>query len=193
MTNDSGGRLRALALGGAALGGLGLGNATVLAQNDDGDEDGDGQRRYRVTVTNLTPGQPFTPPAVTLHEPSVEVFAVGDPANEPTRQVAENCNLGPLSELISEADAVRGSAVGDSPLVPENDPVDTGLPYATELQISADPSATHLTFLAMLIATNDGIVGLDTVALPTAPNESKTTYGSERESTDKLRRSPRRR
>jgi hypothetical protein len=183
MTDDSGGssgftRRRALALGGAALGGLALGNATVLAQNGDDGDDGDGQRHYRVTVANLTRGQPFTPPAVALHEPSVEVFAVGDPANEPTRQVAENGNLGPLQELISGTDAIRGAAVGASPLVPEADPADTGLPYVSELYVSADESATHLTFISMLIATNDGIVGLDTVALPSAVNESKTVYAN---------------
>jgi len=178
MTDDTSAsqftRRRALTLGGVALGGLALGNATVLGQNE-GDTD---VRTYRVTVTNLTRGQPFTPPAVALHQPSVEVFSVGEPANEATQELAENGNLDPLSSLISETDAIRGSAVGDQPLVPEDDPGETDLPYFTELEISADASATKLTFISMLIATNDGIVGLDTVDLPEEVNESKTLYAN---------------
>lgn len=185
-------RRRALGVGGATLGGLALGSASVVAQDDDGDDDDgdgmdddgdddsddDGARSYRVTVANLTPGQPFTPPAVAAHRPSVEVFSVGEPANEPTRQVAENGNLGPLSELIESTEAIRGSAVGEAPLVPKDDPGDTGNPYFASLELSADASATHLTFISMLVATNDGIVGLDTVPLPDEVNASRTYYAN---------------
>ncbi|MFC7132920.1 MULTISPECIES: spondin domain-containing protein [Salinibaculum] len=193
MTDDGTGpsltRRRALALGGATVGGLALGDA-VLAQTDDGDEtddetdDGvdegeDGEARaYRVTVANLTPGQPFTPPAVALHQPSVEVFSVGEPANEPTQELAENGNLDPLLGLIEQTDAIRAAAVGEGPLVPKDDPGDTGNPYYTTVELSADASATHLTVVSMLIATNDGIVGVDTVELPTEVNESKTLYAN---------------
>ena len=182
-------RRTALALGGATLGGLAIGNAGA-SQHENGEDDempddngddanGDGgARRYRVTVTNLTSGQPFTPPAVALHQPSVEVFSVGDPANEPTQEIAENGNLQPLLDLIGSTDAIRAAGVGDAPLVPKDDPGDTGNPYYTTLELSADASATHLTFISMLIATNDGIVGLDTVELPTAVNESKTLYAN---------------
>ncbi|WP_254278733.1 spondin domain-containing protein [Haloarcula marina] len=167
-------RRQALALGGAALGSLAFGSATVLGQSD-GQQS---SRTYRVTVANLTRGQPFTPPAVAAHRPSVEVFAVGSEANEATQQLAENGNLGPLSSLIEDTNAIRGAAVGDSPLVPESDPGDTGLPYVAELELSADASAGYLTFVSMLVATNDGIVGLDTVPLPTNVNESRTYYAN---------------
>ncbi|WP_276258541.1 spondin domain-containing protein [Haloglomus litoreum] len=172
-----------LALGGAALGTTALAGPSFAGGDDnDGDDDDDdrgrGARSYRVTVANLTPGQPFTPPAVALHRPAVEVFSVGDPANEPTRQVAENGNLGPLVELIEATDAIRAAGVGDAPLVPASDPGDTGNPYYASLELSADASATHLTFLSMLVATNDGIVGLDTVPLPERVNASMTYYAN---------------
>lgn len=153
----------------------------ALAQEDDEDDNDDrqsGSRNYRVTVTNLTRGQPFTPPAVAAHRPDVEVFAVGEPANEPTQQLAENGNLGPLLDLIEDTNSIRDAAVGHAPLVPESDPAETGLPYYTTLHLSADASATHLTFVSMLIATNDGIVGLDTVELPERVNESRTYYAN---------------
>ncbi|WP_277554563.1 spondin domain-containing protein [Halobaculum limi] len=179
-------RRRALAAGGATLGAFTLAGGTlVTAQEDDDDDDenGGGQgggnaRTYRVTVANLTPGQPFTPPAVALHRPSVQVFSVGEPANEPTQQLAENGNLDPLLELIGQTDAIRTAAVGGSPLVPKSDPGETGLPYYSSLELSADASATHMTVVSMLIATNDGIVGLDTVELPSEVNASETHYAN---------------
>ncbi|MFC7028026.1 spondin domain-containing protein [Halomicroarcula sp. GCM10025324] len=169
---DSITRRQALVAGGAALGGLALGTSTVLGQNDDE------SRRYRVTIANNTPGQPFTPPAVAAHTADIEVFAVGEPANEPTRQLAENGDLGPLSDLATSADEVRGVAVGDAPLVPQADPAGTGNPWYTMLHLTADEEATFLTFASMLIATNDGIVGLDTVPLPSHVNESRTYYAN---------------
>ncbi|WP_255194850.1 spondin domain-containing protein [Halorarius litoreus] len=185
-------RRTALGLGGATLGGLTLGSGWTAAQeggengegengegeNGNGGDGGGGARRYRVTVANLTTGQPFTPPAAAAHRPSVEVFSVGDPANEPTQQLAENGNLTPLVGLIEETDAIRAAAVGNAPLVPQADPGETGNPYFTTLELDSDASATHLTVVAMLIATNDGIVGLDTVPLPQAVNASRTYYAN---------------
>ena len=169
-------RRSTLTLAGATLGGLALGGVSLTGAQEDGGSDGN--RHYRVTVTNLTRGQPFTPPVVAAHRPDVEVFAVGEPANEPTRQLAENGNLDPLVELATSTNSIRGAAVGTSPLVPEGDPADTGLPYYAMLELSADASARYLTFVSMLVATNDGIVGLDTVPLPEAVNESRTYYAN---------------
>jgi hypothetical protein len=188
MTDDSGqfGLTRRQAIGatGALLGGLALGG-TAVAQQGGG---GRGRRRYRVTVTNLTSGQPFTPPAVALHRFDAEVFSVGEPANEAVREVAENGNLDPLLALVEETGAIRGAGVftapnadGEAvptPLVPEDDPGETGLPYFGTLEVEADASATHLSFVSMLIATNDGFVGLDTVPLPRRVNVSRTYFAA---------------
>jgi hypothetical protein len=167
-----------------AAGGLALGGTAIAQQDGNGESESEGEGRgrggrtfsYRVTVANLTDYQPFTPPAVALHQPSVEVFAVGDPANTPTKEIAENGNLDPLVDLIESTEAIRGAAVGDGPLVPSNDPGDTGRPYFAELHVEADPRARYLSFIAMLVATNDGFVGLDTVPLPLQRNGSVTYF-----------------
>jgi hypothetical protein len=180
-------RRRVLGLGGAALGGLALGGGTTVQaqqgtdENGEGEGEGDGDseaRIYRVTVANLTRGQPFTPPAAALHRPDVEVFSVGETATEPVQQLAENGDLGPLVELVGETESIRAAAVGDAPLVPSSDPGETGNPSYATLHLSADASATHLTVASMLIATNDGIAGLDTVPLPEKVNESLTYYAN---------------
>jgi hypothetical protein len=120
---------RSLLAAGATVGaGVVIGTALVGA-DEHTDDNGNESRHYRVTVVNLTRGQPFTPPAVAAHRPNVEVFAVGEPANEPTRQIAENGNLQPLLDLVANTNSIRDAAVGDAPLVPESDPGDTGNPY----------------------------------------------------------------
>jgi hypothetical protein len=172
------------ALGGTALGGTGFGGRAAAQEDDDTgsgrEREGDDRttHEYRVTVTNLSTGQPFTPPLVALHQPQVEVFSVGDPASDAVRQLAENGNLDPLVSFAEETSEIRAAAVGDAPLVPEDDPGETGNPYFTELTLSADGSATHMSFLSMLVATNDGFVGLDTVELPDQVNESVTLYAN---------------
>jgi hypothetical protein len=179
MTDDSRlptSRRTFLAAAGTAVGGLALGGTAFAQQGDGGASSSNEPRQYRVTVTNLTSYQPFTPAAVAAHRGSVEVFSVGDEANEPTKEIAENGNLGPLVDLVEATDAIRGAAVGDGPLVPKADPGDTGRPYFQELHLEADPSARFLTFISMLIATNDGFVGLDTVPLPQTVNGSVTYY-----------------
>lgn len=185
-SSDEGGLTRrdTLAIGGTALGATALatGGTIVGAQEDDSDDGGDdggtggSANTFRVTVTNLTSGQPFTPPAVALHSADVEVFSVGETANEAVQQLAENGNLDPLVTLVEDTPEIYAAGVGDAPLVPSGDPGDTGNPYFASFDVEADPAATHLTFLSMLIATNDGFVGLDTVALPEAVNESKTLH-----------------
>jgi hypothetical protein len=193
-------RRSTLGIAGATLGGLALGGLGVAAQENggNGEENGNGNgngngddggenasRRYRVTVANLTDGQSFTPPAVAAHRPSVEVFSVGEPANEAVQQIAENGNLAPLLELVESSSDIRGAVVGPRndegdpvPLVPQADPGETGLPWFATLHLDADASAGYLSFISMLIATNDGFTGLDTVPLPTAVNESRTYYAN---------------
>ncbi len=92
--------------------------------------------------------------------------------------MAENGDLGPLSELIDGTDAIRGGAVGDGPLVPAADPGDTGRPSVATLEVGADASATHLSALAMPIATNDGFTGLDTVPLPELVGASRSYHAA---------------
>jgi hypothetical protein len=176
------GRRTVLGLTGAALGGLAFGSGPAAAHGTNSEsndmESASGKRRYRVTVSNLTGGQPFTPPAVAAHKPSAEVFSVGAAANEATTQIAENGNLDPLVELIEGTSAIKDSAVGEGPLVPASDPGDTGMPYYATFDLETSASAKFLSFISMLIATNDGFTGLDTVRLPEEASQSYSYYAA---------------
>ena len=115
---------------------------------------------YEVTITNLTSGQPFTPPLVATHRKSIDLFDVGQPASVAIQEIAENGNLGPAVELATGSKQVHDAQVvfGDVPPV---------LPGASRtFTVTAVPGAENLTWVSMLICSNDGFTGLDTISLP---------------------------
>ena len=67
---------------------------------------------YEVTVTNITPGQPITPPLLVTHAKDVRLFTVGEEA-EWLQQLAENGNASLLIEKLEGKsgvmDIVKGS------------------------------------------------------------------------------------
>ena len=130
---------------------------------------------YEVTVTNITPGQPITPPLLVTHSKDVSLFTVGEEASDELQQLAENGNASLLVEKLEGksgvVDIVKGS-VGH--LVPANDPGNTGLNHSETFTISAEGNMRYLSFASMLVCTNDGIAGIDSVKLPFY--KEKTVY-----------------
>ncbi len=118
-------------------------------------------RTYEITITNLTGGQPFTPPLVATHDESVDVFDVGSAASLGVIEIAENGNLGPLAGTLNSTDGVSdvviavASAAG--PLMPGT---------SVTFTIEGSSRARFLSFVSMLICTNDGFTGVDARKLP---------------------------
>ncbi|MDA7953461.1 MAG: spondin domain-containing protein [Nitrosopumilus sp.] len=132
-----------------------------------------GHRTYEVTITNLMPGQPITPPLLVTHAKDVGIFKVGSEASPELRQLAENGNAGPLVASIEGADGVHSIVQGDGPLVPANDPGQTGAGHTAVFTVEAQGRMGYLSFASMLVCTNDGFAGIDTVRLPAG---EKTVY-----------------
>jgi len=130
-------------------------------------------KTYRVTISNLTAGQAFTPPVLLTHSKRTGIFSVGDPASVGIREIAENGNSAPLQESLSSDVHVHQVVAGSAPLVPANNPGGTGFGSSATFEITTHGSAKFLSFASMLICTNDGFTGLDTVRLP---RHSKTVY-----------------
>ena len=124
---------------------------------------GGGVTTYEVTVTNLTGGQPFTPPLVVTHKKKLDVFEVGDAASFGVKEIAENGNLGPLAAALGGEKAVSDLVIAlpSSPAAPP--PI---LPGASRTFTITAKGAKYLSFVSMLICTNDGFTGLDAVRLP---------------------------
>ena len=130
-------------------------------------------KMYEVTVTNLTSGQPITPPLLVTHSGDAGFFSVGEMASEELQQLAENGNLDPLVMKLEEMDGVSEVVHGMAPLVPANDPGNTGLSHSETFVVSGDGNTRYLSFASMLVCTNDGFAGVDSVRLPI---NQKTVY-----------------
>jgi hypothetical protein len=116
--------------------------------------------RYRVTFTNLTTGQPFTPPLIATHQSAVALFEVGQVASEGIREIAENGNLAPALAALGASNKVAETVVAVGAVPPL-------LPQATvSAEIGAQRGARFVSFASMLICSNDGFTGLDRVKLP---------------------------
>ena len=126
----------------------------------------EGGQTYKVTITNLTAGQPLTPPILVTHTRRTGIFTVGEAASEGIRQIAENGNGAVLLQALGEDTQVHEVVTGATPLVPANNPGNTGFGSSETFTITAQGRARFLSFASMLICTNDGFTGLDSIRLP---------------------------
>lgn len=127
---------------------------------------------YRVTISNLTSGQPLTPALVATHKGSDGFFRVGDPASFGLKEIAENGNLTPMVDRISDDDDFFAHAVVTG---------DTGVPpvmpgETVSFEIGAAPPFNFLSWASMLICTNDGFTGVDAVKLPSEIDRAVTVH-----------------
>ena len=117
---------------------------------------------YTVEIENLTSGQPFTPPLIVAHTSDTGVFTVGEAASEGLKEVAENGNTTPLSDVLAADSAVIATTAGTAPVLPGE---------TATLTIDA-PSGSYLSWVSMLICTNDGFVGIDSLALQASGSQT---------------------
>jgi hypothetical protein len=134
-------------------------------------------RSYHVKITDLTQGQPLTPPVVATHSGRHPIFDVGQPASVGVREIAENGNNAPLLAQLGAdpfGQISRFKQAGDGPLVPAGTPGSMMFGDHVGFHINAGPNARRLSFVAMLVCTNDGFTGVDSLRLPQAVG-AKTT------------------
>ena len=117
---------------------------------------------YNVTIENLTTGQPFTPPVVAAHTSGMDVFEVGQAASAEVQAIAENGNNEPLVALLGGSAAVVDSATGTAPVMPGD---------SATITVEA-PAGSLLSVVFMLICTNDGFSGVESMTLPASGSES---------------------
>jgi hypothetical protein len=123
---------------------------------------------YRVTVENLTDGQPLTPVVAAAHESGFKVFKRGQEASNGIQQLAENGGVPVLVDELSGNGNVESVAViGSVPIAPGES--------ATAL-ISTDRWHRRLSVASMLICTNDGFAGRSSVRLPSGVGNERTFY-----------------
>jgi Spondin_N len=130
---------------------------------------------FEVTFTDLTGGQPLTPAVAATHRGRNELFRVGDRASFGLKEIAENGNNAPmLSRLGTDRDVSDFLEAPGGPLVPAGSPGDAMFGQSTTFTITADRGARRLSLAAMLICTNDGFTGVNSLRLPSKLGQSLT-------------------
>ena len=119
---------------------------------------------FRVTLQNLTSGQPLSPPAAATHRSGLHMFRVGQLATDQLAAIAQDGNEVPMFNLFNGAPRVTQAVDVGRPLTPQGKVVGTFTDSVT-FQIKAR-GGDRLSLATMLICTNDGFTGLDGVKLP---------------------------
>jgi hypothetical protein len=143
--------------------------AAALAA-DSGSGATSGIHTYQVTITNLTKGQPLSPPLISTNYGSGQFFKPGGTANWGVQQIAENGNNTPLYESTLTdmksgyvTDVQRASA----PLVPKGSPADAMFDQSVTITIRAKDT-DRINLIAMIGCSNDGFAGFNAARLPRA-------------------------
>ena len=116
----------------------------------------------RVTVKNLTNGTWFTPLLITAHDRHTDLFETGEPASASLQAMAEG---GDISLLLADV----GGEDADTVANPAGGLLNPG---GSTPGVFLDTDRTrnkYLSIVAMLLPTNDGFVGLDSLRIPLLP------------------------
>ena len=100
--------------------------------------------KFRVTITNLTRGQVFSPPIAIGHDGKFRLFTLGEEASEELAALAEGGATDPLVELI---DGRYPSVVFDGPIPP-------GATASATVEMGR---FRLITVAGMLVGTNDAV------------------------------------
>jgi hypothetical protein len=120
---------------------------------------------YRVTLVNLTSGQPFSPPVAATHTKAIRMFEVGELASDELAAIAQAGDQGPMFRRFASSSNVTQAVDVARPVTRSGQAGDT-----VTFEIAAAPG-DRLSLATMLICTNDGFLGLDAVKLPRAGAE----------------------
>ena len=136
--------------------------AAAAEAQQQGAPDAPGQKHYRVTIENLTTGQPFSPGVAVTHTQAASLFHVGSPASAGIRAIAEDGNPSVAVAALAGQPGIDQVVELASPIHRIGGPGPTTLTF----EIAASANANRLSLAVMLICTNDGFTGLDGIKLP---------------------------
>ncbi len=111
---------------------------------------------YRVTITNLTRAESFTPILVASHKRGVHLFKLGSAASNELAMLAEGGNTVPLADMLAANKRVTATSVSSGLLAPG---------ASVTVKVSAR-GAQYISLASMLIPTNDGFFALNHVRVP---------------------------
>lgn len=123
-------------------------------------------RTYQVTLRNLAGSQPISPPVVVTHDQDVSFWQRGASASAEIIAIAEDGNPAPAVALLEGLEGVTDVVNVGQPLTRRGTTFGDFSDTVT-ITIEAAPG-DRLSFAGMLICTNDGFTGLDSLRLPSS-------------------------
>ena len=115
-----------------------------------------GMTAYEVTITNVTDGQPLSPPLLATHAASMHAWKEGEKASKEVEMIAEGGKNKAMAKMLEESKASDVVAGGMA------DHIMPG--QSKTFTVMAKPGDV-LTVLTMLAATNDGFTGVSDMKL----------------------------
>lgn len=125
------------------------------------------QQEYSISITNITHGQPLSPPAALLHKSNFQFWNTGEAASDALELMAEGGDASGLLALRTNNPQHLASA----PLLPGE---------TIEFTLMADNnSQKHLSVAGMLVNTNDAFTGLTGIELKGLDSGQSSVYYSQ--------------
>ena len=145
--------------------------ATGILSADSGDD----QLLVEVSLTNLTPGQILSPVFMARHDGDMDpLYTLGLPASEQLAMMAEDADA---SGLLADYDPSTNVYVSEAMLLTLDDgPIPPGHTVTTQFQVDDDD--TYLSFISMLVTTNDAFIGASGLDLSQSRTINLTAYDS---------------
>jgi len=113
-----------------------------------------GRDDFHVTITNLTYSISFTPILVASQRRPVSIFAAGTPASDDLSAIAEGGDVGPMTTTLNhDADVVDVQNSGGL----------LGPGESVTVIVSGERGAKYISVASMMLPTNDGFIGLNSV------------------------------
>ena len=126
---------------------------------------------YQVTIQNLTEGQPLSPPVAATHNANISLFARESQASPELEAMAEDGDPSLLFNLLDGSEDVTG-VVNIGMLLTTLGSTVGGFSDAVTFDIMSS-AGDKFSLATMLICTNDGFTGLNSVELP---EDGSTVY-----------------
>ena len=117
------------------------------------------QRSWDVTITNLTPpgSQPLSAPLFVVHSKRAQIWSPGEIATHPVAAIAEDANNAPAESAFPQLPGVQGVFTGAGGAIPPG--------ASRRYRVQTSGQFDRLSLLTMLVNTNDGFTGLDSLQL----------------------------
>jgi Spondin_N len=116
---------------------------------------------YSIKIENLTYGSYFTPFLVAAHPSAVKLFDVGDEASANLQKMAEGGEIDNLKEDVMTAQGNVATPDAEEGLLAPSG-------WKSYTLNAPDAANTQLSVVGMVLPSNDGFAGLNSITLPTS-------------------------